>query len=240
MHRRDPAPALPVVAAPENAQRDPVSATCTALAFARAVCGSRVFLVPFPLAAAKMVGNMVGILLTFVVLERAARCGYLSSRVLAILILVSLGLGVVQTLSFKAYGFDGVGRPTRFSSFVTAQQYAASLVAFFAVAVRHPAFRLPTRLFLVLALGTALVLNGSRTWFIGAVVIVLIYALAVARENPCLFDGRPLHAGVRHLTRLNFNPIKLILSSTAPAGSRRQRGPSSPGKIQPRDWAWLT
>ena len=168
--------------------------------------GVACFWSPFPLAAAKMVGNMVGILLTFVVLERAARCGYLSSRVLAILILVSLGLGVVQTVSFKAYGFDGVGRPTRFSSFVTAQQYAASLVAFFAVSVRHPAFRLPTRMFLVLALGTALVLNGSRTWFIGAVVIVLIYlwqlhARILAFSMVCL-STMVLGA----LLALNFNP----------------------------------
>ena len=202
--------------------------------------GVDVALSPFPLAAVKMVGNMVGILPTFVGLEWAARCGYLSSRVLAILILVSLGLGVVQTLSFKAYGFDGMGRPTRFSSFVTAQQYAASLVAFFAVSVRHPGFRLPTRMFLVLALGTALFLNGSRTWFIGAAVIVLIYLWQLhARILAFRWSASPrsCSAPYWHLTSIR---IRLILLSTAPAGSRRPRRPSSREKTRPRDWTRLT
>jgi len=137
--------------------------------------GLACFWSPFPLAAAKMVGNMLGILLTFAVLERAARKGELSSRMLSLLILASLGLGVLQTLVFKAYGFDGAGRPTRFSSFVTAQQYAAFLVAFLAIVIRHPGFRSFGRILLASALAVALVLNGSRTWFLGAIVVLLIY-----------------------------------------------------------------
>src|SRR5580700_1527185 len=78
---------------------------------------------PFPIAAAKLVGNMLGILLTVIVIEKAVRNGLLSPRGLVILVVSSLGLAVLQTYYFggASYGFDGFGQPSRFSSFIAAQ-----------------------------------------------------------------------------------------------------------------------
>jgi hypothetical protein len=130
---------------------------------------------PFPLGAAKLVGNMVGTFLTFVVLEKAARRGLLNSSFIVLLILGSLALGILQTAYFGTYGYDGIGRPARFSSFLSPQQYAAFLVAFLAVVIWHRKFSTATRLALGIAVGAALAYNGSRTWFSGAVLIVLFY-----------------------------------------------------------------
>lgn len=139
---------------------------------------------PFPLAAAKLIGNMIGTLLTFIVLEKAARVGLVDSRTIVILIAASLGLGILQTFYFGgvSYGFDGNGRSSRFSSFVSAQQYAAYLVAFLAIALWHPRFRLLARVCLIAAVGISLALNGSRTWFLGAACVVLLYVWFSSRR----------------------------------------------------------
>jgi hypothetical protein len=93
-------------------------------------------------------GNMVGIFLAFVVLERAARRGLLNSTVLLSLMTTSLLLAVVQTYYFggASYGFDGPDQPSRLSSFISAQQFAAFLVAFLALVLWHPKFGPMTRL----------------------------------------------------------------------------------------------
>jgi hypothetical protein len=139
---------------------------------------------PFPLAAAKLVGNMIGIVLTILVVEKAARRGVVDHHTMTWLILGSLGLGVVQTFYFGGvtFGADGPDQPTRFSSFVWAQQYAAFLVAFLTVVLWGPGFRRPTRLALFVLLSAALVMNGSRTWFIGAALVISVYLCSSLRR----------------------------------------------------------
>ncbi len=132
---------------------------------------------PFPLASAKLIGNMVGILLAFVVLEKSARKGLLGGRSLTTLIAVSLTLGAIQTYYFGGvtYGFDGADQPSRFSSFVGAQQYASFLVAFVAIVLWQRGIRARTRTALCSALFVALLLNGSRVWFFGALIVLALY-----------------------------------------------------------------
>jgi O-antigen ligase len=123
------------------------------------------------------VGNMLGILLTVVVVEKAVRNGLFGARSMVILILSSLGLALVQTYYYggASYGFDGVDQPSRFSSFVAAQQYAAFLVAFLAVVLWQRGLRFDLKLGLSLCLCLALLLNGSRTWFLGAGLVAAIH-----------------------------------------------------------------
>jgi hypothetical protein len=132
---------------------------------------------PFPVAAMKLVGNMIGTLLTVVVLEKAARASLLNGRILTVFVVATLLLGVVQTYYYGGvlYGYDGPDEPARFSSFVFAQQYAAILVAFLAIALWHHEFSPVKRLMLVIGISSALIVNGSRTWFIGAGIILVVY-----------------------------------------------------------------
>jgi O-Antigen ligase len=142
------------------------------------------FWAPFPLAAAKLVGNMIGVFLTLIVLEKSARKGLLTARCLVFLISTSLLLGAVQTYYYggASFGFDGVDQPSRFSSFVAAQQYAPFLVAFLTVVLWDRRLSAILRFGLCAALCTAIALNGSRTWFLGAFLVVLVYGLLSFRR----------------------------------------------------------
>jgi len=165
---------------------------------------------PFPLAAAKLVGNLVGNLLTFVVLLKSARSGLLDGKEIKVLILVTLGLGALQTFYYGgvAYGFDGSDRPPRFSSFVGAQEYAAFLVAFLAIALWHKAFSVRTRVGLIAAIGTALILNGSRTWFLGATLVLLVYVVLSFRKVVASIALVAMGLGFGVLFVLNFDPME--------------------------------
>ncbi len=162
---------------------------------------------PFPLAAAKLVGNLVGTFLTFVILQRAARLGFLDVREITVLIVATLGLGVLQTFYYggEAYGFDGADRPTRFSSFVGVQQYAAFLVAFLVIALWHKRLTVKTRVWLVAAIGATLVLNGSRIWFIGAAGVLLVYLSLSFRKLVASITLAAIGLGFGVLLALNFN-----------------------------------
>jgi hypothetical protein len=164
---------------------------------------------PFPLAAAKLVGNLVGTLLTFVVALKAARLGLLGGKEIIVLMLASLGLGALQTFYYggAAFGFDGADRPTRFSSFVGAQQYAAFLDAFLAIALWHKAFTLKTRVGLIGVTGAALILNGSRTWFLGATLVLLVYVVLSFRKVMASVTLFVLSLGFGTVLVQNFDPM---------------------------------
>ena len=163
---------------------------------------------PFPLASAKLVGNLVGIFLTFVVLQKAARAGFLGAREITVLIVTTLGLGALQTFYYggEAYGFDGTDRPTRFSSFVGVQQYAAFLVAFLVIALWHKGLAVKTRVWLAVSIVTALILNGSRIWFVGAAGVLLVYLSLSFRKMVASITLAAIGLGFAALLALNLNP----------------------------------
>ncbi len=131
---------------------------------------------PFPLPAAKLVGNLVGILLIVIVFEKASKVGLVGTTFLAISIVFSLGLGVVQT-----YFLDGQfsrafpeDPEVRLTSFISPQQYGALLVAFLPALLYTRLFKGIAWLIMVLLVCLALLLSGSRTWLIGGLVILIL------------------------------------------------------------------
>ncbi len=139
---------------------------------------------PFPFSAIKFAGNLTGTYLTILVLEKAAKAGLVTRHLYIPLTLISLGLGVVQTyvLSDPTYGFDGSDQPFRLTSFVGAQQYAAYLVTFLTLALWDIQLPPAKKLLLVGAINIALLLNGSRTWVLGAVLVMGIYVFVYMRR----------------------------------------------------------
>jgi len=131
---------------------------------------------PFPIAAIKLVGNMAGIILMVILLEKSVRGGLLGPRIFSLLIIGSLALGVLQTYVYagRTYGFDGTDEPLRFTSFASAQQYAGYLVAFLALLLSQGTFA-RARTPLLAAVSVALILNGSRTWIAGAGLLLIAY-----------------------------------------------------------------
>jgi len=173
---------------------------------------------PFPIAALKLVGNMIGVLLTIIVLEKAARAGALNGRTLGLFITFSLALGVIQTYVFGGvlYGYDGPDEPARFSSFIFAQQYAAILVAFLAVILWHHEFTPTYRFLLGTGIVLALVLNGSRTWFIGAAVVVLVFCWMRFRRIAATVAFAVSSVALCALVFLNMTPARVDLVGDAP------------------------
>jgi len=174
---------------------------------------------PFPLAAAKLVGNMAGILLAVVILEKAARGGMLDTRVLVILIVATLTLGAVQTYMFagELYGYDGADQPIRFSSFVFAQQYAGILVAFLSVVLWRISLSKLQKGLLLGGISIALLLNGSRTWFLGAAIVFAIHAWIYFRSALLTTAFVSAAACMCGLLLLNLSPWGARLSGEAPS-----------------------
>jgi O-antigen ligase len=143
----------------------------------------------FPLPAIKLVGNMIGILLAILVLEKAVKLKVLNSELLAILMLTSLLLGVIQTYFIQgvSYGFDGPDQPLRFTSFIAAQQYAAFLVGFLAIALWREDFTPTMKSILAASLCVAIAFNGSRTWCFGAAIVLIAYAWKASRRITAVF-----------------------------------------------------
>ena len=164
---------------------------------------------PYPVAAAKLVGNMFGILLALIVLEKAARKGLLDSRNLAILIACSLALAVVQTYYFggASYGFDGTDQPSRLSSFIAAQQFGGFLVAFLVVALWVKGFRPAARIGLCATMAVALILNGSRAWTLGALLVVVAYLWLSFRRTLAIISFGAATAVLFVAFILNFNSL---------------------------------
>lgn len=182
---------------------------------------------PFPLAAVKLVGNMVGILLCLVVLEKWARRDFFDVRACVVLVVASLALGVVQTYHYGgvAYGFDGADQPSRFSSFVSAQQYGAFLVSFLAILLWVPGLRLPVRVTLCLALGAALALNGSRVWFLGAAFVLIVHfwrsigrivaVTAFSAASACLLAMLLVNINILDAVQLDDSSNRIVATASA-------------------------
>lgn len=125
-------------------------------------------------AGIKFVANLVGILLYYLVFKRASNHGLLNTRFLTSAIISTIILGVIQTYVLDStYGSEY----SRFTGFIASQPYAAFLVGLFTLVIWNNQYKLSAKLILTLTLLTALVLNGSRTWFIGTCIVLAIFGL---------------------------------------------------------------
>lgn len=143
---------------------------------------------PYPLAAVKLAAGMAAMLVALAALDRAALEGPLDDRTLRLFLLGSLALALVQTLLFAdgSFGYAGRGMPQRFTSFVAAQQFAALLVAMLCWVLWTPAMGGAGRTAAVLALFAALAANGSRTWTLGALLVLGVQAAITGLRWPQL------------------------------------------------------
>ena len=124
----------------------------------------------FPTSAVKLVGHMTGTLLIGFVFARAAKGGYLTSKVVIPVVTGAILIAITQLLFLH----DWTGEPARFDAFTPAQAFAAYLAALYCMALCGPGLATRTRLLLCSALGVSLVFNGSRIWFCGILLATLI------------------------------------------------------------------
>jgi hypothetical protein len=129
---------------------------------------------PYTLAGLKMAMHIAAFFIAVLAVEKAALRGALTKGLFISFLLVSLGLGVLQSvvLGGVLHGRESADQAVRLTSFVTPQQYATLLVALMAIAWWLPELHRNARLMTMLTLGLALYLNGSRTWTLGAMVVM--------------------------------------------------------------------
>jgi O-antigen ligase len=134
---------------------------------------------PYPLAAVKLGAGMAAMWLGFIALRVTLERGLLNDRTIWWFLLVSIFLGLVQTIGFGdgSFGYAGRGMPQRFTSFVAAQQFAALLAAMVCWALWTPWLAEAHRTAVLAALFAALAANGSRTWTLGTLIALGIYTL---------------------------------------------------------------
>lgn len=131
-------------------------------------------------AGIKVVYNLVGICLSYLVFRKAHEHKLLNTSFLTTTVLITLALGIVQTYVLdQIYG----AQFSRFTGFVASQPYAAFLVGLLALVVWNTKYTIATKFCLGTFLIIALILNSSRTWFIGASIVLILYALIRSKAS---------------------------------------------------------
>lgn len=133
----------------------------------------------YPIAALKLVGHMTGVLMVSFVFLRASKGGYLTPQILLPVTIGTLALAVVSTIFQPGWAED----QTRFSSFTSAQCFAAFLCALYCIALCSNALRRSVRFVICGMLITALLFDGSRIWFLGFAIATLT-ALLISAAQP--------------------------------------------------------
>jgi hypothetical protein len=133
-----------------------------------------------------MVGYLYCYTALFIVFTYAALQGWITEKVLAVIVIASLALGVIQTYFLgNLFGFGGT--ENRFTTFSDTETFAAFLIAILSLLL----FSTETqgrflRIASIVSLVLAIVLTGSRYVFIGLIVLFLaasiFYTLRAARE----------------------------------------------------------
>jgi O-Antigen ligase len=120
----------------------------------------------FPESAVKLAIQMMGTFLTVIVMIRATKGGFLTAKTAVYAAIGALALGVCATYVTHGWGDEF----SRFSAFMSAQGYAAFLVGLYCIVLCGRDIAVAVRIVLCVSLAVALVLDGSRTWFMGLIL----------------------------------------------------------------------
>lgn len=127
----------------------------------------------FPESAGKLVVQMLGQFMTVMVLIRATKSGALTSKTAVYAATGALLLGVCATYVTHGWGDE----TDRFSAFMSAQGYASFLVGLYCIILCGKGIENWVRIVMCPLIVWALILDGSRTWFLGLVLATTISVL---------------------------------------------------------------
>jgi hypothetical protein len=128
----------------------------------------------FPISALKLVGHMAGSFLICLVFLRASKGGFTKPWIVVPVTVGTLLIALLQYIFEPAW----TGEAGRFSGFIPAQAFASFLGALFCLALFARPLQVWLRTLLCVVLGAALLLNGSRIWFIGIIISMVVAFVA--------------------------------------------------------------
>ena len=127
----------------------------------------------FPDSAHKLVVQMLGSFLIVCVYMRATKGNFLTPKTALAVVPIVLALGILRSEFYPDWG-DG---RSRFTAFTSAQAFAAFLAALYCIILCGKGLRTSTRVVACSLLAVALVMDGSRIWFIGILLGSLLSLL---------------------------------------------------------------
>ena len=129
----------------------------------------------FPQSAGKLVGEMLGSLLVAFVYIRATKSGALTPSAAIPAVIGCLALAAIRTHFYPNWGDDA----GRFTSFIPAQGFAALLAGLYCVILCGRGIATRTRVIMCSLTVMAIIMNGSRIWFIG-IIFATFFALMIS------------------------------------------------------------
>lgn len=131
-------------------------------------------------AGLKYVVNGLGLILTYYTFKKANELKLFNSKTVTFMVLSTLTLGIIQTYVIdSAFGVFY----SRFTGFLASQTYAAFLVGLLTIVLWNKQLSSLAKLLLSLSLITAIIANGSRTWFLGSIVVVSLCFIVTSRKS---------------------------------------------------------
>ena len=127
----------------------------------------------FPESAEKLVVQMSASFLIACVFIRATKGGFLTAKTAVTAAIGCVALGLIRSAFFPKWGDD----PARFTGFTTAQAYAALLAACYCIVLCGKGLRTSTRIVACSLIAGAIVMDGSRIWFMGILLATLLSLL---------------------------------------------------------------
>lgn len=127
----------------------------------------------FPESAHKLVVQMVGTFMIACVYIRATKGNFLTPKTAVALVPVCFAFGMIRSAYYPDWG-DG---RARFTSFTSAQEFAAFLAALYCIVLCGKGLSTGTRVVTCSAIAVMLVMDGSRIWFVGVVMGTLLSLL---------------------------------------------------------------
>jgi hypothetical protein len=124
----------------------------------------------YPVYALKLVGHLLGSMLILMMLLRASKGGYLTSKTIVIVSLATIAIAILHWFFLHDWG----GEPDRLTTFVGAQSFAAFITALYCAVISFRSLFWLTRLALSTTLLLCVLFNGSRTWLIGLFASTLL------------------------------------------------------------------
>ncbi len=132
----------------------------------------------YPMYGIKLVGHMLGSFIICLVFMRATKAGYITPKAVLPVAIGVLAIATIKTTVMPWWG----GEPERFTAFASAQSFAAFLTAMYCIAMCATTLRLPVRIALCVALGGAVLLDGSRIYILG-IIIAILFSLLISESE---------------------------------------------------------
>ncbi len=165
----------------------------------------------FPLSALKLAVEMAGSFLICMVFLRATKAQYLTPAVVLPVTIGALAIAVLRSIFAPRYGDEAV----RFTGFLSAQAFAAFIVALYCIALCSKTLRAGVRVPLCVVLAASLAFDGSRIWAIGMAIATLL-ALLVSEVRPWMkICGVGLAIAITALLAGSMDTVMTLLAEHA-------------------------